>query len=161
MKAFTLIETLLSLTLVLLLTSAMVFNMDSLWNNRVRMDTKIEDYHTLARYAKCNAELKGMKSKIVLTNNKVGVILENFQGSVQEIPTLQSQLDDLNADVLFESEDTNIVTYLPDGSVEKGGVISMTMDETNSVQIEVNEWDQFSIIHTNKVECEDSRLAQW
>jgi prepilin-type N-terminal cleavage/methylation domain-containing protein len=159
-KAFTLIEVLLTTSLVLMFSAACVFNFGTLLNSKVRLDEKVSNYITLSRYVKCNAELSGKRAKILVETNKLKVITEDFQGSVDNIPTLQPQLDDLNDQAYFESEDTNVVTYLPDGSVEKEGTVGIKVeDDENEEQKWVTIGDFNRIIvsscHTNNCEAVD------
>lgn len=158
-KGFTLIEVLLSLSLMLMLVSACVFNFNALLNNQVRIENKVSGYLTLNRFAQCSAELMGKKSKIVIDNNKVKVIMETYQGETSNIPTLESQIEELNADALFDGIDTNVVVYLPDGSLEKGGQVNISIengDETNAAQVAIYEWNNVRVAYgpvTNDVEC--------
>ena len=151
-KAFTLIEVLLSLSLILILSSVMVFSLNSLWNNKSRLDNKIINYITLSRFVRANAELSGKKGKIIIESNKLKVILEDFRG-IQPIETLQPQIDDLNDSAIFDGE-TNVLTYFPDGSLEKGGVVGITVEnDTNQVFVKISEWNQITI--TNSIVYED------
>jgi type II secretory pathway pseudopilin PulG len=159
-KAFTLIEVLLSVSLILLFTSACVFNFGSLWNKKVQLDSKVENYITLSRYVQCNAELSGKKAKILIETNKVKVVEENFQGETTSILTLQPQLEDLNDQAIFESEDTNVVTYLPDGSIEKEGTVGIKIEDDENTEeqkwITIGDFNRITIssCHTNNVdEC--------
>lgn len=163
-KAFTLIEVLLSTSLVLMFMSAMVFNFGTLVNNKVKLESKIENYITLSRYVKCNAQLSGMKAKILVETNKLKVVqVDSLTGDTTEIPTLQPQIEDLNDQAIFESEETNIVTYLPDGSIEKEGTVGIKMEDKNEIEdqqmwVTIGEWNRIRIesSHTNSVDdCEE------
>lgn len=160
-NGFTLIEVLLSTSLVLLFMSAMVFNFGTLVNNKVRLESKIENYITLSRYVKCNAQLSGMKAKILVETNKIKVIEESYKGETVEIPTLQPQLEDLNDQAYFESEETNVVTYLPDGSIEKEGTVGIKIenseDEEEQKWVTIGDFNRVTVssVHTNNVDdCE-------
>jgi prepilin-type N-terminal cleavage/methylation domain-containing protein len=160
-KGFTLIEVLLSLSLMLLLVSACVFNFNTLLNNQVRIENKVSGYLTLNRFAQCSAELMGKKSKIMIDQHKVKVVMETYQGETSNIPTLESQIEELNSDALFDGNETNVITYNPDGSLEKGGKVNVSIengDETNVAHIAITEWNTVSVVYgpvTNDVECDE------
>jgi len=161
-RAFTLIEVLLSVSLVLMFMTAMVFNFGSLMNSKVRLDSKIEQYITLNRYVRCNAELNGKKAIILVETNKLKVIQQdNLTGQTTNIPTLEPQIEELNDEAIFESEETNIVTYFPDGSIEKEGTVGIKVEnnenEEQEMWITIGEFNHVAIssYHTNRLdECE-------
>jgi hypothetical protein len=145
--------------------SAMIFNFGSLMNSKIRLDSKVENYITLSRYVQCNAELSGKKATILIETNKLKVVETDFQGTTTEIPTLQPQIEDLNDQAYFESEsfiDTNIVTvvtFFPDGSIEKEGTIGIKIEDVEDEEKWVTVGDFNRIVvsschHTNNVdEC--------
>jgi prepilin-type N-terminal cleavage/methylation domain-containing protein len=160
-KAYTLVEILLSITIIGLLISAMVFNFSGLVNNKSLLKTKVEQYITLNRYVKYNASLNGKKTKILVETNKLKVVMEdNFTGIDTEISTLKPQLNDLNDQTYFESEDfinTNVVTiviYLPDGSIEKYGTVGIKIEE-EELWVGINEWSKPTINSTNNNQIEE------
>lgn len=160
-RAFTLIEVLLSVSLVLMFITAMVYNFGSLMNSKVRLDSKVEQYITLNRYVQCNAELSGKKAIVLVETNKIKVVQQdNLTGTATDIPTLQPQIDDLNDQAIFESEETNIVTYFPDGSIEKEGTVGIKVEDNENEEqlwVTIGEWRHIKIssCHTNEVDdCE-------
>ena len=87
-KGFTLIETLLSLTLIMLFMGVSIaFTSVTLINN-TKIETKVEDYATLNRYMRCNAELLGKKTELLISSNKLEAVIEEFDGSTKDIQSL-------------------------------------------------------------------------
>lgn len=134
---------------MMILSIACVVNMDTVWNSRVRIEDKVMNFITLNRFVKYNAQLSGMKSKVFIDNNKIKVVLENIDGITNSIVSLQSQIDEVNDSVEFNSEETNIVTYLPDGSLENGGSVNLKIEEESAL-ISINEWNKVDVVYTNK-----------
>ncbi len=163
-KAYTLIEILLSVSLVLIFMITMVFNFGNLVNNKVQLIAKVENYITLNRYVQCKAKLSGKKTKILIETNKLKVVEEDdFSGIVTEIPTLQPQIDSLNDQTIFESEETNVITYLPDGSIEKEGTINIKVEnneEDESLWVTINEWNGIKIKSTKEVVDREEIIAR-
>lgn len=122
------------------------------------MEIKTEEYVTLHRFAKCNAQLSGKKSKVIIENNKLNLVLEDFNGEISYIPSLQRHIDRLNNSVTFTGQ-SNVVTYMPDGSLENGGTIRMFLksDNSESITIMINEWNKIKMIRSEPVDVlEDS-----
>jgi hypothetical protein len=136
-----------------------------LLNNKVKLNEKVSNYITLNRYVRCNAEISGKKAIILVETNKLKVIQQdNLTGQTTNIPTLEPQIDDLNDQAIFESERTNIITYLPDGSIEKEGTVGIKIEDNENEEqqmwITVSEFNHITISsyhHTNNVdECDIS-----
>lgn len=153
-KGFTLIETLLSTTIVAVLFSACVFNFDSLWNNKTNINAKVEEYITLNRYVKYNSQLIGKKATVVVETNKLKVITIDYQGIVDSISTIQYQIDELNKNINFESKSSNVMTYFPDGSMESEGTVGMRVED-EEIWVTIGEWNRVEINNTNRVCIED------
>ena len=153
-KGYSLIELLLSISLIaIFLTIGIICANTS--SKGFAIETKAENYITLNKYVKYTSALEGKISKIVVIDNKVKAMIENEEGEYDDIYSLQTQVEDINEDAIFESLGTNINTYYPNGSVEKESGVSISMEETNVVLIDIDEW-MMNIIYTNKVENFDT-----
>lgn len=143
--------------------SVCIVSIDSMWNKKVQLKSKVDDYITLNRFVKYNAMLNGKKTKVLIDTNKLKVVEEdNFTGNTAEIFTLQSKVNELNDETLFESGDfinkniVTIVTYYPDGSIEKEGTVGIKIeDEEDETWVTINEWDKVttsSHYNTNNID---------
>jgi len=159
-NAFTLIELLLSLTLILLLSTACIFNFNTLNDNKTQLKFKADDYITLNKFVRANAELSGKNGRIFIETNKLKVVLIDFQGNINKIDNLQNQLDSLNDFTIFENDETNLITYFPDGSINRDSIVRITLEnDTNSVLIKISEMNRSSVLmSTNKVDDEENDL---
>ncbi len=151
-KGFTLIETLLSLTLIMLFMGVSIaFTSVTLINN-TKIETNVEDYATLNRYMRCNAELLGKKTELLISSNKLEAVIEEFDGSTKDIQSLQPKLEDLNENTTFECVTPMIVTHLPNGEVEYSQQVTMIFgDDTNKVAlVNVANFNNVSVLYTNQ-----------
>lgn len=150
-KGFSLIETLLSLSLLLLFLSVAIAYTSNMFMTDVQVQTKVDNYVALNRYLKCDASLYGKKTIIMMVRNKVEAIMESSDGTMTNISSLQPQLENLNESVKFSCPFENAVTYLPNGAVEQSNPVTMIVDEnTNKVAtITIQEFNEPSVVYTN------------
>lgn len=153
-RGYSLIEVTLSIALVTMFLTVFIVNMTTTSTfAKVQLDTKIENYVSLNKYVKYNSQLTGKISKVLIISNKLEAVIEDDDGEYNNIFSLQSQVDDINEDTTFGNVDMDIITYFPDGYMETEGILSIIIDETNNVFIDIDEWSgEVSIIYTNKVE---------
>ena len=153
-KAFSLVETLLSLTLVMMFLGAFItYIANPSLTAEVRIETKVSDYISLNKYVKYNAELNGKKTMLLVVSNKVEAVIEDTDGTYKDILSLSPQLEALNENTIFECGETNIaVIYLPTGEIEENGELTMIIENNNTNRIaliNIGEFDKVSIIYTN------------
>lgn len=155
-SGYTLIETLMSVVLILVFSCASIMCYENVFANS-SIEYKIDNYVSLNRFVQCNAEINGKNAKILVIDNKIKAEMEDNDGEFQNIPSLQNQVEDLNDDTEFESDNENVAIYFPDGSSEKYGPVSISMnDDTNNIVIvDINEVNTVSITYTNKTSCEE------
>lgn len=148
-KAYILIEVLLCLVLILLFSSVCIISTGR--GSGATLQIKTDDFLTLNRFARCHAEISGKKSKLLLENNKVKLLLEDNFGNTYEIPTMRDMVNNLNDNASFECENSNFIVYLPDGSIEKSDQVTLKLDEceTNLALITIGEFNQVNVIYTN------------
>ena len=133
------------MTLVMIFSGAMVYSINYNNNTKSKIDEKISEYVILNRYVRSYSSLEGVPGRIYIdSSNKINVSIGNNNNKSS---LLNNQIEELNngEDVIFESDDTNVVTYMPDGSVDQGGIVSIKID-TNVVSVSINEWNQVKII---------------
>ena len=145
-KAFTLIEILLCLTLILAISIIVIMFTR---NNSVveTLHNKVTDYVTLTKFAKANAEINGQTTQIIVETNKLKAIEITLNGETNNISTLQFQLETLNDSAIFSGE---TLTFYPDGSLQDDATVSIGLEnETNFVVLNINEWNKVSLTTTN------------
>lgn len=152
-KSFTLIETLLSLSILLLIGSVSIFYINTESKKTDYLEEKIINYIVLNRYIKCYAEIGGNKGKIILNDNKLNVILEDIYGNITNIPVLNPLINNINDNTRFECQRTNIITYLPDGFIEKTEELYFNIKdiETNWIIIKIDMWNNIQYYRTNSL----------
>ena len=139
-RGYSLIEVTLSIALVTMFLGVFIVNMTTSTFAKVQFDTKIENYVSLNKYVKYNSQLSGKISKVLIVSNKVEVVIEDDNGDYNKILNLQEQVDDINKDMIFGNSDMDLITYFPDGYMEKEGILNIILDETNSVSIDIDDW---------------------
>lgn len=155
-KAFTLIEVLLSLMLVVLFLGTSVICTESLASKQINIETKVSDYVSLSKFVKCQAELNGKQAKMLVISNKIEALIENAEGEYKNISSLQEKVDNINEDAIFGTKSTNGITYLPDGELETYGPVSISVDDTNIALVNINDFDYAEVVYTNKIEDLDA-----
>jgi hypothetical protein len=155
-SGYTLIETLMSLVLILVFSCTSIVCYENVLANS-SIEYKVDNYVSLNKFVQCNAEINGKNAKILVIDNKIKAEMEDNDGEFQDISSLQDQIENLNDDTEFESDNENVAIYFPDGSSEKFGPVNISMNEdTNKIVIvDINEVNTVSITHTNRVSCEE------
>lgn len=157
-RGYSLIEVTLSIALVTMFLTVFIVNMTTSTFAKVQLDTKIENYVSLNKYVKYNSQLTGKISKVLVISNKLEAVIEDDAGEYNNIFSLQSQVDDINEDTTFGNVDMDLITYFPDGCMETEGILSIIIDETNNVFIDIDEWSgEVGITYSsNKIEDYES-----
>lgn len=157
-KAFTLLEILISISLLVLLFGACILSTTFHVNGQTELNNKVIDFITITKHAQYNAEITGNKLSLIIESNKLNVISRDYAGNEIKLFMFNDQLDNINNNMLFVSNETNIITYLSDGSVENNNVLNISIDntdDTNAISISINKWNRVTTINTNKIDDED------
>lgn len=171
-SGFTLLEVLLSMSLIALFAASMVLSFNTKYNT---LEYKTNNYITLTRYTKAYAQLEGKHTKIsVNSSNQIQAEIETSVNEYKNLDIVQPQIDDINSEANFSvvpdplvEEDcppseklgmapnaTTIVIFAPDGSItETHSVIIIPWDQpdltiTNSVTITIDDFFHTSISYS-------------
>ena len=148
-KGYTLIELLLSVTLITMFFGASIIYTSLDARHQIQIESKVSNYISLNKYIKYHGELNGKETKLLIISNKVEAVIKNDGGDYKNILPLQVQVEDLNDGAYFDSSNEDIMTYFPDGSEENNGTITLSIDDTNNALINIEGWNCVNIIYTN------------
>jgi type II secretory pathway pseudopilin PulG len=187
-SGFTLIETLLSVSLIAMFMAAMVFCFNP---NLNALQIKTDNYITLARYTKAYAQLEGKHTKILInSSNKIQAEIETKINEYKNLDVIQPQIDELNDNTSFElvpnvfAEDEEytdeskigisingiiVMMFSPDGSISETHPITIIpwnqtdQSITNSSTVSISEYFyvsvSYSMNHYNDIDCSNTIIT--
>jgi hypothetical protein len=167
----TLIETLISLSLLLMLILATSYSLDFfLKSNSITIKNKVQSYLSILKFSKCSAAINNTTSQLIITtDNKLALLHQPIINDMH----IQKQIDEFNQDVQlhtieaynYESSTAdstndvvNILIYHPDGAIEGGCAVPILIKyNNNSATVLINEFDHVDITYSN-TDNTDARL---